>query len=123
MPGMSGLDVARKVQSIRADRPVAIAAGFVDDELQTQAGAVEAFCEIVLQLARTVSATRSPDEEMPGRAFGRRRPDRSANFYIKLTGTASVTRRAYAALRMMLSSLSSTFFTAGRFNIRSLNAV
>ncbi len=37
MPGMSGLDVAREVHAIRADLPVAIASGFIDEALSTQA--------------------------------------------------------------------------------------
>jgi two-component system cell cycle sensor histidine kinase/response regulator CckA len=37
MPGMSGLDLARKVREIRADLPVGIASGFVDETLRTQA--------------------------------------------------------------------------------------
>jgi two-component system, cell cycle sensor histidine kinase and response regulator CckA len=36
MPGMSGLDVARKVREIRSDLPVAIASGFADETLQMQ---------------------------------------------------------------------------------------
>jgi two-component system cell cycle sensor histidine kinase/response regulator CckA len=39
MPGMSGLDVAREVRTIRADLPVAVASGFVDEALQAQASA------------------------------------------------------------------------------------
>jgi len=37
MPGMSGLDVARAVRAIRADLPVLVASGFVDEELRAQA--------------------------------------------------------------------------------------
>jgi CheY-like chemotaxis protein len=37
MPGMSGLDVAREVHAIRADLPVAIASGFIDEALSAQA--------------------------------------------------------------------------------------
>jgi CheY-like chemotaxis protein len=37
MPGMSGLDVARAVRTIRADLPVVIASGFIDESLQMQA--------------------------------------------------------------------------------------
>jgi PAS domain S-box-containing protein len=37
MPGMSGLDVARAVREIRADLPVAVATGYVTDQLQAQA--------------------------------------------------------------------------------------
>jgi PAS domain S-box-containing protein len=66
MPGMSGLDVAREVRALRADLPVAVASGFVDDELRSQAAAagvreliykanaVDEFCEIVQRLAKTV---------------------------------------------------------------------
>lgn len=38
MPGMSGLDVAREVRALRADLPVAIASGFIDETLREQAG-------------------------------------------------------------------------------------
>jgi CheY-like chemotaxis protein len=70
MPGISGLDVARVVRSIRVDLPVAVASGFVDEELETQAvaagvceviykaRAVDEFCEIVQRLAQT--GTKSP---------------------------------------------------------------
>ncbi len=37
MPGMSGLDVAIEVRAIRADLPVAIATGFIDEYLRAQA--------------------------------------------------------------------------------------
>ena len=37
VPGMSGLDVAREVRAIRADLPVAVASGFVDEALRAQA--------------------------------------------------------------------------------------
>ncbi len=62
MPGMSGIDVARAVLAIRPDRPVAVASGYISDELQAEAqaagvtevvfktDAVEAFCEIVARL-------------------------------------------------------------------------
>jgi signal transduction histidine kinase/CheY-like chemotaxis protein len=62
MPGMSGLDVARAVQTIRADLPVAVASGFVDVPLREnadQAGVMEiifkaddleTFCAAVLRL-------------------------------------------------------------------------
>jgi len=39
MPGMSGLDVAREGRSIRADLPVAIASGFLDETLRQAAAA------------------------------------------------------------------------------------
>jgi CheY-like chemotaxis protein len=66
MPGKSGLDVAREVRTIRADLPVAIASGFIDDTLQTQAkavgvrelifkaNAVEDLCEAFARLAQAV---------------------------------------------------------------------
>lgn len=37
MPGMSGLDVARAVRTIRADLPVAVASGFIDAALRDNA--------------------------------------------------------------------------------------
>ncbi len=40
MPGMSGLDVAFEVRAIRADLPVAIVTGFIDEYLRTQAESV-----------------------------------------------------------------------------------
>jgi len=66
MPGMSGLDVAREVRAIRAELPVAVASGFIDEELRAQAGgagvrelifkadAVEELCEAFARLAQTV---------------------------------------------------------------------
>ena len=62
MPGMSGLDVARAVRTIRADLPVAVASGFIDEALRAQAGAagvrelifkastVDDFCAVVQRL-------------------------------------------------------------------------
>lgn len=62
MPGMSGLDVAREIRSIRADLPVAVASGFVDEKLQAmsadagvvevifKANVVEEFCDAVQRL-------------------------------------------------------------------------
>jgi signal transduction histidine kinase/ActR/RegA family two-component response regulator len=62
MPGMSGLDVARAVRTIRADLPVAVASGFIDVALREnadQAGVreiifkaddLEAFCAAVQRL-------------------------------------------------------------------------
>ena len=64
MPGMSGLDVARAVLAINPSMPVAVASGYITDELQTEAraagvrevvfktDAVEAFCEIVARLVQ-----------------------------------------------------------------------
>lgn len=62
MPGLSGLDVAREVRSIRADLPVVVASGFIDDGLRSQAAAagvrdllfkpaaVEDFCSAIQAL-------------------------------------------------------------------------
>ena len=62
MPGMSGIDVARAVLTIRPGLPVAVASGYISDELQAEAAsagvtevvfktdAVEAFCEVVARL-------------------------------------------------------------------------
>jgi two-component system, cell cycle sensor histidine kinase and response regulator CckA len=66
MPGMSGLDVARAVRAIRPDLAVAIASGFIDETLQSQAegagvrelifkaNAVEDLCEAFARLAQAV---------------------------------------------------------------------
>jgi len=37
MPGMSGLEVAREIARIRQDLPVAIASGYITDELRVSA--------------------------------------------------------------------------------------
>jgi len=62
MPGMSGLDVARSVLALSPNLPVAVASGYITDELQAEAvaagvrevvfktDAVEAFCEVVARL-------------------------------------------------------------------------
>lgn len=62
MPGMSGLDVAKAVLALSPALPVAVASGYITDELQSQAlaagvrevvfktDAVEAFCEVVARL-------------------------------------------------------------------------
>ncbi|MDP2262560.1 MAG: ATP-binding protein [Hydrogenophaga sp.] len=64
MPGMSGLDVAKAVLAINPALPVAVASGYITDELQSLAlaagvrevvfktDAVEAFCEVVARLVR-----------------------------------------------------------------------
>ena len=69
MPGMSGLDVARAVRTIRADLPVAVTSGFIDEALRAQAGAagvrelifkastVDDFCEVVQRLAQRAAET------------------------------------------------------------------
>jgi PAS domain S-box-containing protein len=68
MPGMSGLDVAREVKLIRADLPVVVVSGFIDEVLQTQAAAVgvrEVICKatavedlsaVIARLAQTIGA-------------------------------------------------------------------
>ena len=38
MPGLSGLDVARRVRALRADLPVVVLSGFIDETLHTQSG-------------------------------------------------------------------------------------
>jgi len=40
MPGMQGLEVAREVRAIRADLPVAVTSGYIDEELRSGAEAV-----------------------------------------------------------------------------------
>ena len=64
MPGMSGLDVAKAVLDIAPTLPVAVASGYITDELQAQAlaagvrevvfktDAVEAFCQVVARLVK-----------------------------------------------------------------------
>jgi two-component system, cell cycle sensor histidine kinase and response regulator CckA len=67
MPGLSGLDVAKQVREIRADLPVVVTSGFIDEELHDQADLVgvsallpkpfsaKQFCELVQQLLTTES--------------------------------------------------------------------
>ena len=62
MPGLSGLEVARAVRDIRPGLAVAVASGFMDEALRTQAAAagvrelivkaddVEVFCNVVQRL-------------------------------------------------------------------------
>ncbi len=64
MPGMSGLDVARQARLIRADLPVAIVSGFIDEALHNEAAGAgvrelifkadvaEDFCEAVARLVK-----------------------------------------------------------------------
>jgi len=66
MPGMSGLEVARTLQAIRADLPVALASGYITEELRAKAPAAgvreliykpdtaEDFCQIVARLVNTL---------------------------------------------------------------------
>ena len=67
MPGMSGIEVARQVRSLAPSLPVAVASGYISDELQAEAAAagvcevvfktdaVEAFCEVVARLVKPAS--------------------------------------------------------------------
>jgi PAS domain S-box-containing protein len=68
MPGMSGLDVARAVREIRADLPVIVVSGFIDETLRAKvadagvrelifkATAVEDFCAVVQRSLFTPAA-------------------------------------------------------------------
>lgn len=70
MPGKSGLDVARAARMIRADLPVAIATGFIDEALQAaaegagvcelifKANEVEGLCDAFVRLAQSVVSKR-----------------------------------------------------------------
>ena len=65
MPGMSGLDVARVLREVRADLPLALASGYITEELRVEALAAgvnglifkpstaEKLCEMVARLANT----------------------------------------------------------------------
>jgi CheY-like chemotaxis protein len=65
MPGMSGLDVAHPLRKIRAGLPVAMASGYITEELRAQAPAagviellykpntVDELCALVARLANT----------------------------------------------------------------------
>jgi CheY-like chemotaxis protein len=67
MPGTSGLEVARALREIRADLPVALASGYITEELrETAPGAgvreliykpdtVEEFCQTVARLVNTLA--------------------------------------------------------------------
>ena len=46
MPGMQGLEVAREVRAIRADLPVAVTSGFIDEELQ-QGAKESGVCQLI----------------------------------------------------------------------------
>ena len=54
MPGMSGLELARRVQSIRGDLPIAIVSGYIDAELTQQA--------LAIQIGALVHKERVPEE-------------------------------------------------------------
>jgi signal transduction histidine kinase len=68
MPGMSGLEVARHALAVDPDLTVAVASGYITDELQAEAkavgvrevvfktDAVDQFCEIVARLVRPAAA-------------------------------------------------------------------
>jgi len=69
MPGLSGLDVAREVASIRPGLPVAISSGLITDELHDEARRMgilaviekeNAFREIVPQVARLLTLATKP---------------------------------------------------------------
>ena len=72
MPYLSGLDVARAVRDIRADLPVAVVSGFIDETLLSharEAGVrelivktvdVAEFCTSIQRLADNVAATLPP---------------------------------------------------------------
>ena len=66
MPGMSGLDVVRELRRIRADLPIALASGYITEELRAQAPAAgvselvykpntaDELCEAVARLAASL---------------------------------------------------------------------
>jgi len=68
MPGMSGLDVAQALRELRADLPIAVASGYITDELRAQAPAagvseliykpntVDELCEAISRLAHGLLA-------------------------------------------------------------------
>ncbi len=71
MPGLSGLDVARAAMAMRADLPVVVASGFIDERLQLEAtaagvrelvfkaNAVETLCDAIARMVRDELAGRS----------------------------------------------------------------
>jgi len=73
MPGTSGLEVARAVRAIRADLPVAVVSGFIDENLRARADEagvrqlifkateVEELCEAFARLAQTVAPRKGSD--------------------------------------------------------------
>ena len=72
MPGMSGLDVARELREIRPDLPVALASGYITEELRVKAPAagvselvykpntVDELCEVVARLAGSLHKPGQP---------------------------------------------------------------
>ena len=77
MPGMSGLDVAKAVLAINPALPVAVASGYITDELQVNAlaagvrevvfktDAVEDFCAMVARLVAEKAALAPPAASLP----------------------------------------------------------
>jgi CheY-like chemotaxis protein len=74
MPGMSGLDVARALKEIRADLPVALASGYITEELRQKAPAAgvseliykpntaDDLCEAVARLVTARSGKKNSSE-------------------------------------------------------------
>jgi CheY-like chemotaxis protein len=68
MPGMSGIDVAREVLAINPRLTVAVASGYINEELEQKAAAVgvrevvfktdaiESFCDVVQRLVQPSAA-------------------------------------------------------------------
>jgi PAS domain S-box-containing protein len=73
MPGMSGIDVASGVRAIRRDLPVALASGYITEELRGQAAeagvrelifkpnVVQEFCDVVARLVAESAISRGND--------------------------------------------------------------
>ena len=71
MPVISGLEVARELKQIRADLPVALASGYITEELRQQAPAAgiseliykpdtaEGLCEAVARLTASLSGAKN----------------------------------------------------------------
>ena len=63
MPGLSGMDVVRQLKSLRADLPIALASGYLTEDLRVEAlaagvrevihktSSVDDFCDAVARLA------------------------------------------------------------------------
>jgi PAS domain S-box-containing protein len=77
MPGMSGIDVAREIRALRPDLPVALASGYISDDIRTDAidagvreiifkpDMVEEFCEMVQRLAQRSTETGQTEAVAP----------------------------------------------------------
>jgi CheY-like chemotaxis protein len=75
MPRMSGLEVAQALKQIRADLPVALASGYITEELRQKAPAAgiseliykpntaDELCEAVARLARTRRRKENPSAD------------------------------------------------------------